>query len=244
MLKINEKYILYLSSFTTLLSIYATSYSFIYKASFFENLGLDWYLQTISLQSIIISCIKITFITGISILSAFIIYKEIFKGLLKEDYGYSFLLWLTGTFIAIPLTSKLSLKYIELSILSFSTISFVIYILITKADQKNQEQAIRSNTQRNINNYLNKAGIIIGIIGIIVVPIKIAEAKADLIKKDPEKYLPETSIKTMKNTKWYILDISNSNALLLKVEKEKVLYRVIELKELEEIKSNSSDNNR
>lgn len=207
----------------SLLGFVSLGYSLLYKTSFYFTLGLPWYINNFTTQSLFFSSIKIIFISVPIALLGWWLGRNINKtlGLILIVFLFSFMSFCMITEYIIPLESVpyvMIFSYIFVMQGDFFKPTSYLHPSDNKLklySKKFQIYIKISNFFRSSLEYLNKTLISACFVAsFIAAPTLLGAFQADEIIKNKKKLLNEVSLNNEK-TIWYIVDSSSDKFLLI-----------------------------
>ncbi|WP_155120860.1 hypothetical protein [Acinetobacter calcoaceticus] len=235
----------------SLLGFVSLGYSLLYKTTFYYTLGLSWYINTFTTQTLFFSSIKIIFISlPIAILG---------WGLGRMMNNFNKFL---GLFCIFCIFSFLSYCLVTDYFIPFEIIPYIIifiYVFTMQGDffipekspypSKNMEKLYSKKVQlffkfgkllRFLVGHLNKAMISLCFVSIFVAaPCLLGKIEAGQILKNKNNLLNEVLLNNDQKS-WYIVDSSSDKFLLINNLNNFKFVSSSDIKEFKRIKKNSN----
>lgn len=226
----------------TVLSFVAVGYALLYKFSFYYNLGVPWYLTTISPLSLFISSLLFFITSCIGIGLGFFVYRIV----IFFDNKYqniipliiASIILVTLVVISLPILSywqtSIIKDYIDIILINqiflVSTPTFLLLIHLNLHFKRNEDLKI-SKIYKILLITLFLFVLSAYLFGSL-------EAKSVLEKRNLSEVI--LTIDTKGNSekvleKWFLVDLIGEKALIMKNNQQKI-FRLIEYKEISEIK--------
>lgn len=226
----------------TVLSFVAVGYALLYKFSFYYNLGIPWYLTTISPLSLFISsllffitnCIGIGF--GFFVARIVIFFDNKYQNIIPFIIGSMILIFLV--LISIPMlsywqTSEIK-DYIDIVLINqvflVSLPTFILLINLNMHIKRNEEIKISK-----IYKILLTTSFLFVLSAYLYGSL---EAKSVLEKRNLSEVILIIDAKGNSEKvleRWFLVDLIGEKALIMKNNPQKI-FRLIEYKEISEIK--------
>jgi len=216
----------------TIILFAAIGYGFIYKINLYSQLGISWFLGSLSTSYVFFTSLKFILSSVLGISIGFLITKNIpEKYLLRIIFILLLLVFLLGALILFKfelLIYHLGFKssYIPLFFYGLLTTYYIVVL--------NHNLIIKSNLE-NLN--LVQAGKVPTIVWVMIIsiyfitPALIGNTEAKNIAIKPELIL--TLVKLKDNSeKWFLVELLNDKALIKKEGVEKI-YKLVDYKDID-----------
>lgn len=225
----------------TILFFISVGIAILFKLGFFHTLGLEWYIQNLSPQQIFISSISLCFISILGAISGFFAAKQFLS---NEN---QMLLWCIGV-VSLGFCITYFKSYIDPDYPSYIYVFLLNFILILCLTDhvRDVRKLITLRTEVEVSGEKISKIVVFSqgfiyiillliIISTVLMPYMLGKDKADQLLKNKQN-LNQVYIKGSKD-KWYIVDANGDKFILMK-DSEKIIYKIVEYKELIEIKVN------
>lgn len=245
----------------TVVSFITLGYLFLYRYGYYSNLGVSWYVVSISPVQIVASSFDLIISLIASLISCYIIfdfsnyfkqYKNIFINAFSVFLSFILLYLVLGfdNFFSNGKVIDRILLFINLDAYIFFIVCFTYAHQTTKkATDKILKKNIESkkiilvenkpeSSEKLNNNDLVKYAY--SLLIVVAVPFALGANQADRTIKYMDLTLSQASIKSSKD-KWYILEINGDKVLVLRGGGDKITntFKLIEYKEIEKIQAPS-----
>ncbi|MCM1957907.1 hypothetical protein NCZ17_00790 [Acinetobacter modestus] len=246
----------------TLLFFVVLGYLFIYRFSYYNSLGVNWFITSISPSQIITSSFKILFsvLVGWSIYFLIFQFSNLFKrnilviNILIAIIGF---IWIILVFFPEFIFIKKYIKFIEQKNISYIfAIHYTLLIFFFRkmfdlnksitnmSNRINKENSSLNYFDKSLKERLRKIKNMITInystlfLITVLTPFSNGIRDASLIMKNKDKNLNSVILANDKN-KWLLLEISGDKVLLLQKNKYKYVnvFKLVEYKEIKTILS-------
>ncbi|WP_281963184.1 hypothetical protein [Acinetobacter johnsonii] len=243
----------------TILSFFALGYIVIYKYSFYDTLGIPWYISSTSPLQIVFGSIKLAIYISVSLCIIFLIIlllrkfvKKILIGLsvrLALLFLFHWILFLTTLKPVLILKFNFINSLFDLNYLQPFIYFMVVFLLIDISFEAHKFLALTKIEflENNVDyNYADKADNIFKLIVftvfclLIIVGAIVGRSEANYIIEGKELYLSSAQIKDSEE-KWFIVDYVGDKVLLIKDDSESSIKNTFKIVEYKDIKTISSD---
>ncbi|MFA2969380.1 hypothetical protein KWE21_02020 [Acinetobacter pittii] len=232
----------------SLMGFLSLGYSLLYKLSFYKVLGIPWYINNFTPQTLFFSSINLIFISFPAALLGWYL-----GGVIKDRS----IIVISLNLIVVGLISYFSF-YVDINLIPFNALvylmiffymlnasarsSFFISNTLDNFPSKNQQKTFTrkwyilwsSMRTFHISIQIMKKFFLIFIFFacFILAPCMIGAFEAKSVLKDKENLLNEVLLNN-ENSKWYILDISSDKCLLINKNND---FKIINVNEIKQFK--------
>lgn len=224
----------------------AVSYSILYRFSFFSELGVDWFIYSLSPQYILFSSFKVLFILVCGAFLGYVISLLAVKKYRKYIILSVFFLFVKPIIFLNMFSDDISpyVKPFNLITFMFSVAySFCIFLSfivhkekISMADSRLRLKVIEENAAFSFKKKVKKLLIIV-VVGcslyILYLPFALGSSEAKYAMKNKDKIFNKVLIKNSKES-WFLIESYNDKFLLMKNGNMKI-FKIIEYKDIDSI---------
>lgn len=225
----------------TIIFIFSVGISLIYKAGFYAELRIGWYLYTLSPQQLFLTSIKLVLFSmlgvALGVLMAFFIEKHtesIFIIFYLIFIGVVF-----GSFIGLrPLISGLYILLVS-AILVMALIEINLKVTVEKSQKHSLYIPDKGSLLHKVGSLLHKVGRPIFSILLVIVLLWLVYFEGT---KEANRIsfvdTPKSIVDLKNNTdKWILIEMNGDKALIMR-DSKKEEFKIVEYKEIESIKVN------
>ncbi|MCX0334774.1 hypothetical protein [Acinetobacter radioresistens] len=233
----------------SIISFIAIGYSLLYRYAFYYYLGISWYINTLNSQYIVLSSLKIIFTSILSICFA-VLLSQLLKDFRLRIYiviSIIFLILIFLTLIVIffikdnMILYNYSVIFRQVFIYILYPLIFIMFIRIYKnqieiLDSREYSQLMTKEEIVLKKKFYKNRTILVGTFTLFVlasIPYLSGKAEAKFLLKNKEKVLNSVKLTSNHDT-WYLLESYNDKALLIK-EAKKPIFKIVEVKDIDEI---------
>ncbi|KQG03770.1 hypothetical protein KWE42_08430 [Acinetobacter pittii] len=226
----------------TLTFILSVGLSLLYKYGFYYHLGVEWYLNSISPQQILLSSVGLVFTSLLGVIlgiSMTLLSRKYFE----LSFAIFVIIWLMFFVVNLLGYQFIASKFIMLMVYTL-TVSSIVKINLFSTDSEGRIISSIPWEDRKITDKVTPLIItVISVIGLLGMTLFQGKVEAEDILKNPNA---RTLVKVKGESEvWELIDINGDKVLLLlkkpklfKAEQLKPTYKIIEYKEIEKYKSN------
>lgn len=219
----------------------AVGYSVIYKYSFYNELGIEWYVYSLSPNFIILSSVKMLFTLLLGLFLGLFIFMKVKN--IKKVLIHMFILmfFMTVYFVVNYFKEDLffSKRTISLFFVGILLVGASKYCLIGYADSRNLKDDTDDTDDKEknmliIQRYFFLTYIVFVIFLILSVPASLGMGEARELKKN--FYNLDRVILKENNSTWKLLDLNGDKLLLVaNTSEEDLAFKIVEYKDVDSI---------
>lgn len=233
-----------LTDMLTLLFIISVGYGLILKVSFFTSIGLPWVVSVLTPTLIFYTTIKVFFQLIIGVVLGIYLAKY-FNGI--KNINYIFVLLLILIITGIPAYTIVADKSIFLIryinwLINFHFIFYCSYQSYLIENDRILYMHYNNQDTRDLKSWFNNSPKFITFIFLVLLvfsPAYFGKIEASKVTKHAE-FFNNQVVLTGDKSKWYLIEYLGDKVIIKSDDKEKLVYKIVEVKEIDKIISNYS----